>query len=423
VGGNTLPVGTIRRALLGWYRRNRRDLPWRRSRDPYAIWLSEVMLQQTQVATVIPYYERFLERFPNIESLAQASEDEVLSMWSGLGYYRRARGLRDGAQAVMERHAGRLPRDPVALRALPGIGRYTAGAVASMAFDLPEPIVDGNVRRVLSRWLALAGSGLRRTSEERPLWELAQELVQGTAPGDLNQSLMELGATICTPRKPDCPACPVRRHCAAVVDGDPERYPRARPVSTPISLHVAVAWIVRGARVLLTRRQPESVLRGAWDLPAFRSAAGSDPRETLRKKLAESHGLEAPARASVCSVRHGIMNLRLTLDIHPCRLLRGRTAGNADLRWVAEAELANTPISGATRKVWRLMTGDLQSRGPTHSSRSSRSTGVSGSAGSSRSAGLSGSADSSRSGGASGSAGSSGSTSSSRSTRSSGSFR
>lgn len=386
-----LPVGAIRGALLSWYRRNQRDLPWRRTRDPYTIWLSEIMLQQTQVTTVIPYYERFVERFPDVASLAQASEDAVLSMWSGLGYYRRARGLRDGARAVMERHGGRLPADPQALRALPGVGRYTAGAVASMAFDLPEPIVDGNVRRVLSRWLALEGSGLRRASDERPLWELARELVRGPAPGDLNQSLMDLGATICTPKRPGCPDCPVLGHCAAAAGGDPERYPRPRPSRAPRSVRVAVAWIVRGRRVLLAKRQQGAVLRGAWDLPAFEHPAGTDPRETLKEALAEAYGLETTAGSAVASLKHGIMNRRLTLEVHRCRLLRGRPSGRADLRWVAAAQLSWTPISGATHKVWRLMTGDVQVHGkrrgtatvslppsPSAASGSSRSTGSSG---------------------------------------------
>ena len=203
---------SLRSTLLRWYRKNRRDLPWRRTADPYAVWVSEIMLQQTRVETVLPYYARFLERFPDASRLADATEDDVLASWSGLGYYRRARALHQGARVVMERHDGKLPRDPADLRRLPGVGRYTAGAIASVAFGLPEPILDGNVRRVLARIFAVDGVRLGPAAEERELWGLAASLVQGSAPGDLNQALMELGALICTPRAPACPACP----CPAV---------------------------------------------------------------------------------------------------------------------------------------------------------------------------------------------------------------
>ena len=192
-----------RRALLAWYDANRRDLPWRRTSDPYAIWVSEAMLQQTRVETVIPYYERFLARFPDIESLATADLDDVLGEWAGLGYYSRARNLRRAAQVVVEDHNGRLPDDIEGLRSLPGVGRYTAGAVASIAFDREEPIVDGNVARVIARLLDI-GENIKNPDVERRLWKVAGELARGKRPGDLNQSIMELGATICTPRSPRC---------------------------------------------------------------------------------------------------------------------------------------------------------------------------------------------------------------------------
>jgi A/G-specific adenine glycosylase len=215
-------------ALVRWVRRDHRDLPWRLGRDPYAIWVSEIMLQQTRVEVVVPYYERFLERFPDVEALAAAPLDDVLRAWAGLGYYRRARQLHAAAAIVARDHHGRLPADEAALRALPGIGRYTAGAIRSIAFGEPAPIVDGNVARVLSRLFALPG-GPGDSVWERRLWTLAGQLVPATDPSAFNQGLMELGATVCTPRSPRCAACPLARHCRALAEGRPEAYPPPRP--------------------------------------------------------------------------------------------------------------------------------------------------------------------------------------------------
>ena len=349
-------VRKLRGPLLRWYRRHRRDLPWRRTRDPYAIWVSEVMLQQTQVATVLPYYRRFLERFPDPASLANAAEEEVLGLWSGLGYYRRARALRAGARAVVERHAGRVPGDVEALRALPGIGRYTAGAIASIAFDLPAPVLDGNVRRVLSRLWALKVAA--RAREEKLLWAIAEILAPGPDPGDLNQALMELGARVCTPRNPDCPACPLRNRCRALELGDPEAHPTPRSRRPTEKVTVAVGWIRRSRRLLLEKPPPGSPLRGSWDLPAVELCSGGSPRDVLRRKLKREHHLEVTVGDRLTSVGHGIMHRRLSLDGYDCRAGRGRIAGRADLRWLPPAELSTAAVSGATRKIARAVIGD-----------------------------------------------------------------
>ncbi len=225
------PRSALRRKLLAWYRAHRRDLPWRRTRDPYAIWISETMLQQTRVETVIPYWERFLARFPDVETLATADTDDVIALWAGLGYYSRARNLHRAAQIVMEHHAGRLPGDVDALRELPGVGRYTAGALASIAFDKPAPIVDGNVARVLARVFAI-DADVRSAAVQERLWSEAEQLARGDDPGAMNQALMELGATVCTPRAPQCPACPWQPHCAARAQGRAELLPiRSRPAA------------------------------------------------------------------------------------------------------------------------------------------------------------------------------------------------
>ena len=219
---------TLRAALLAWYRAERRDLPWRRTRDPYAIWVSETMLQQTRVEAVIPYYERFLARFPTVGALATADLDDVLSAWAGLGYYSRARNLKRAAEQVVADHAGCLPAAPDALRELPGIGRYTAGAIASIAFDRPAPIVDGNVARVLARLHGLR-EPIEQSAVRARLWAEAERLADGPAPGDLNQALMELGARICVPGTPRCDACPVSPFCDARRAGDAASLPVRAP--------------------------------------------------------------------------------------------------------------------------------------------------------------------------------------------------
>jgi A/G-specific adenine glycosylase len=339
----------VRSALLRWYRTHRRDLPWRDTDDPYAIWVSEVMLQQTQVATVIPYYERFLERFPDPASLARADEEEVLGMWSGLGYYRRARALRQGAIAVVERHGGRLPRDPRSLQALPGIGRYTAGAIASIAFDTPAPILDGNVRRVLSRLLAVGNERPPR-AVERHLWDVAAALAEGPHPGDLNQALMELGALVCLPRKPRCDSCPLRSRCRGLAGGDPEAFPAVRPRPSTVRVRVAAALVERAGSVLVERPGDDNPLRGTWDLPAIEIGEDDDPDGRLRAYLRSRHGIDVAVRGPGGRASHGILNRRLRLEGRSCRLLRGRVAGSDRLRWLPLPP-GDVAISAATRKL------------------------------------------------------------------------
>ena len=361
MGGGKAVVRGLRAPLLRWYRRHRRDLPWRRTRDPYAIWVAEIMLQQTRVATVIPYYERFMRRFPDATRLAQASEDDVLSLWSGLGYYRRARALHAGARDVVARHGGRLPADGRTLQGLPGIGRYTAGAIASIGFGLAEPVLDGNVRRVLARLFAVGGGALSRADEARQLWELAGRLVQGPDPGDLNQALMELGASVCSARDPRCTACPVARRCRALDLGRPEEYPVARPRGPTRRVRVAVAWIHRSGDVLLERPSGQSPLRGVWDLPAVELEGNEESSRALRVALERRHDLTLSVDPAALSASHGIMNRRLQLELHSCRLRKGRVAGRAGLRWFDASDPTGTPVSGATLKLARLMQATVRS--------------------------------------------------------------
>jgi len=258
----------IARALTAWYDLVRRDLPWRRTRDPYAIWVSEIMLQQTRVDTVVPYYQRFMQRFPDARALASAPLDDVLHAWSGLGYYRRARQLHLAASEVVERHAGRVPETVTELSSLSGIGRYTAGAIASIAYDAREPLVDGNVMRVLARLYGI-DEDMRAQAGQKRAWAIAAELVPETEPGRFNQALMELGATVCTPRAPSCDRCPLARTCVALREGSVDRLPRlgARRAPTPVRAAAAVVVHRASGRVLLGRRPPDGLYGGMWEPP------------------------------------------------------------------------------------------------------------------------------------------------------------
>jgi A/G-specific adenine glycosylase len=287
----SLDVPALRAALLTAYDRDARDLPWRCETDPYRILVSEIMLQQTRVETVTGYYDAWLDRFPSTEALASASEDEVLKAWEGLGYYRRARNLLRAARMVREEMGGRVPSTVEGLRALPGVGEYTAGAVASIAFGVRAPAVDGNVTRVLAR--------LFDEPKPRPAWlrDTAAGLVDPERPGDWNQALMELGATVCTPRTPACEACPVAGWCAARAAGTQVERPapkKARPVPGAV---IALAVIHDGANVLLERRPPEGLLGGMWAFPERRVPEGADggPAREAAVSLADERGLELRA--------------------------------------------------------------------------------------------------------------------------------
>ncbi|WP_437900967.1 A/G-specific adenine glycosylase [Sorangium sp. So ce124] len=304
----------IAAALEAWFGRVARDLPWRRTRDPYAIWLSEVMLQQTRVETVIPYYERFLARYPTVFALASAEIDDVLSLWSGLGYYRRARVLHLAAREVTARHDGALPRDVSALLALPGVGAYTAGAIASIAYDQPVPLVDGNVARVLSRIEGI-DDDIRSASGTRKLWSTAERLVRGAPssvhPGRFNQALMELGATVCTPRNPRCDACPVDGACVARATGRQTDLPVIAPKRDVPAVAMVAAVVRSGDRVLFVRRAEGGLFGGLWEPPMVEARALADARALL-----ELVGVarDAPLR-EIGRVRHILTHRRLDVTV------------------------------------------------------------------------------------------------------------
>ena len=282
--------GRVRRGLAAWYARGHRDLPWRRDRDPYRILVSETMLVQTTVAAAAPYFERFLARFPTVEALAGASEADVLKAWEGLGYYRRARGLHEAARAIARDHGGLVPDDPASLLALPGVGRYIAGAVLSFAFDQPAAIVEANTQRVLARLLAWE-EDIAKSISQRRLWQAAGRLVPEVGAGDFNQALTELGATTCTPRDPSCLICPIAAECLARALGLQDRLPLKTPKAPPLEVVEACALVRRDGRLLVVQRGPVGLWAGFWEFPTVhpsvlvetgRACAGKTPADQGR---------------------------------------------------------------------------------------------------------------------------------------------
>jgi A/G-specific adenine glycosylase len=339
---------SLRHRLLAWYRRHRRDLPWRGTRDPYRIWVSEVMLQQTQVATVLPFYQRFLARFPTLASLARARKPEVLALWSGLGYYRRAGHLLDAARHVVREQGGRIPDDPGRFSRLPGVGRYTAGAVLSIAFDRPLPVLDGNVARVLARVFALEAS-VRDPRGARTLWSLATALVPARRAGEWNQALMELGATICLPRAPRCGACPVRTTCRALALGRVEGLPAAGTRPATRKVRRAVALIERSGRILMARRAGP-LLDGMWEPPGVDLGPGAEARAALASELGRC-GLRVRLQPTGHIVRHRITRSDIEVEVWRGELLESPRS-RPGLRFVSPSAGA-VPMSALARRLTR----------------------------------------------------------------------
>ena len=348
-------IAGVRLDLLEWYGNERRSLPWRSTRDPYCIWVSEVMLQQTQVTTVIGFYERWLRRFPDVAALAGADTEDVLRAWEGLGYYSRARNLQRAAREVVARHGGRLPAFREALLALPGIGRYSAGAIASIAFGADEPAIDGNIERVLTRLFALGGDP-KRAPLAGQLWALARALLPPGRAGDFNQALMELGATLCTPRAPRCASCPIQRHCSALRADRVLDYPESAPRPAATLERRAVAWVEKKGRVLAVRA-PATATRwaGMWQFPDVELTPAQAPQAALAKSLERSTGLRVQVGERLLGLRHQVTRFRIELEVFECRASGGRARALAydEVRWAAEEELARLPMPSAHRKIAR----------------------------------------------------------------------
>lgn len=366
-GTDEAQVAAVRRALLAHFDAHARPLPWRGVTDPYAIWVSEVMLQQTRVDAAVPYYERWLARFPDVHTLADAPVDDVLKAWEGLGYYSRARNLHRAARLVRERYRGALPEDYASLRALPGVGDYTAGAVASIAFGRRQPAVDGNARRVLARLLDEADPPPAR------LRERAAALVDHERPGDVNQAIMELGATVCTPRTPHCDACPIRTYCAAAAAGTQLERPAPKRAATPPLYVKATAVIVEpGGRALLVRRAGTGLLAGMWTFPAreVRDVAGAarGARAECRARLGD---LPIAAARRIGVVDHAFSHRR---ERYVCIRIELADAPDVatgpDAAWVG-ADVAAYPLPRAQQRIHALLHTPDARRAPRNSARES----------------------------------------------------
>ncbi len=341
----------LRKTLLQWYRANRRQLPWRETADPYRIWVSEVMLQQTQVATVIPYYHRFVAAFPDVRHLACAQEQAVLKLWEGLGYYARARNLHRAAGEVQRLYGGEIPESLAEFRKLPGVGDYIAAAVLSIAFQRPHAVLDGNVKRVLAR-LQVLDLPVDQPAAHRRFQALAQEMLDTRLPGEFNQAVMELGALVCTPRQPDCGRCPLAAACSAFKTGRVAEYPKRRQPRSVPEHHIAVGVVRRDGRLLITRRKSEGLLGGLWEFPGGKVKMGEGAADACVREIAEEVNLQVQVQAFLTRVKHAYTHFRIRMDVFTCRWVAGevRLNGPVDYRWVRPTEIDAYPFPRANTK-------------------------------------------------------------------------
>lgn len=337
--------------LLAWYRQNKRSLPWRDHPIPYAVWVSEVMLQQTRVETVIPYFKRWLAKFPTVTALAEADEQDVLNLWEGLGYYSRARNLHKAAKVIVAEYDGELPKSALALQKLPGIGRYTAAAVASIAFGLDAAALDGNIRRVYARIFNI-DEPLGSTRAEKVFWDLAEMHLPHGEAGDYNQALMDLGAMICTPRKPRCDECPIQKHCEAYQLDLQEMRPVPKvKKEVPHYVHAA-AVIVQDGHVLLAQRPIDGLLGGMWEFPNARVTG--DPADELSKVVQQSYQLEVNHLGFLAEVRHAYTHFKVTEFAFHCELIQ--LSDQESLRWVDLEKLEDYPMGKIDRQIANKIT-------------------------------------------------------------------
>lgn len=350
----------ISRKLLSWYDANARSLPWRSDPTPYRVWVSEIMLQQTQVETVIPYFLRFMERFPNLRSLAEAEENEVLQLWEGLGYYSRARNLHKAARMIVRDFGGQIPADVSALKSLPGIGAYTAGAIASIAFGAREPALDANIRRVTIRLLNLHEAPGSQT--DKTLWNFARQMLPPSRAGDVNQALMDLGSSVCTPADPLCPGCPLRCECLAFQNGSQNDLPMRKPKSKPPHKLVLAAVIRRGSQVLLCRRPADGMLGNLWEYPgASVPETTTDFSQALQALVAERFELSIEVKTHLGAFKHAYTHFRITLHAFDCLISACEPQPlPPDFAWAPIAELSAYPMG----KVARLVSQRLQESNP-----------------------------------------------------------
>jgi len=350
------PMSRIQKELLIWYGESQRSLPWRKTSDPYRIWVSEVMLQQTQVKTVIPYYKRFLSAFPAPEMLAEADLQEVLKIWEGLGYYARARNLHRAARELMANHGGVIPERRTLLKTLPGIGDYIAAAVSSIAFGKPHAAVDGNVKRVLARFHKTE-LPVNDPASGKVFKVAAEAFLEKSKPGEFNQAMMELGALVCTPRNPRCHSCPLARGCRAFKEKGVSDYPRRVKKARIPEYHIAVGVVWKGPRVLITQRKPDGLLGGLWEFPGGKIKDGETPSGACTREIREEVNLVVETKERIARIRHAYTHFKIVMDVFRCTYQNGRVRLRepVDFRWVRLHEIDRFPFPGANRKFIPLI--------------------------------------------------------------------
>ncbi|MEM9542217.1 MAG: A/G-specific adenine glycosylase [Cyanobacteria bacterium P01_E01_bin.42] len=355
---SVLAVGELQRSLLAWYRQQGRTLPWRGESDPYKIWISEIMLQQTQVKTVIPYYKRWLERFPTVADLAAADGQTVLKAWEGLGYYARGRNLHKAAREIVGVYKGELPRSLEDILKLPGIGRTTAGGILSAAFDRPVSILDGNVKRVLARLSALPVPPAKAI---KALWSLSDRLLDRENPRDFNQAIMDLGATICTPKNPACLLCPWQQQCLAYLQGIQSQLPMKEQTKPLPHKNIGVA-VIRDEKgnILIDRRLDEGLLGGLWEFPGGKIEEGETVEECIKREIKEELGIEIEVKEHLITLNHAYTHFRITLNVHYCQYLGGEPQAIEcqEIRWVTLDELDQFPFPKANTRIIEALRGD-----------------------------------------------------------------
>jgi len=336
--------------LLNWYGKNKRTLPWRGHPDPYAVWVSEIMLQQTRVETVIPYFEKWMRLFPTVKALAKADERDVLNAWEGLGYYSRARNLHKAAKMVAKEYKGKLPRDLDALIKLPGIGRYTVGAIASIAFGMDEPALDGNLKRVYARLFDISGP-VDLSKGESLLWDIARKNLPKGRAGDFNQALMDLGAAICLPKRPCCSICPLMKECKALANGTQELRPVKKPRKNVPHHILAAGVIIKKGRVLLAQRSSEGLLGGLWEFPNGR--VDNEPAKGLAKALKAGYSLKVQRKEALGVVRHAYTHFKVTVHAYFCDVFS--VPKIKSLKWVALNNLDDYPMGRIDRWIANMI--------------------------------------------------------------------
>ncbi len=340
--------------LLDWFQKHQRPLPWRENPTPYEVWISEIMLQQTQVKTVLPYYRRWMDRFPDLPAVAEASEDELLKHWEGLGYYSRVRNIHRTARVILEEHGGVFPRDPKAVRALPGIGPYTAGAIMSLAFNEPHAIVDGNVERVVARLFNL-DKPVKSAMGRRFIWKTALEFIPEGRAREFNQAVMELGATVCLPRNPLCSSCPVQGLCASFRLGLVEQRPVPGEKRSVTPLSVSIGLLLRDDRVFIQKRAPSGLMPHLWEFPGGKVQEGESPEAALIREFREELGVDIHRLDKITVLQHSYTSFRVTLHAFFCELLvpheqpmvRSAVTG----LWVSRENLEDYAFPAANRKL------------------------------------------------------------------------